>query len=768
MNDQSLFSPASLLTLLVLVACLCTTPGLAQDKSATPKSSTKTKTTKTSPPPPLYSPDDLKALKQFTNTMNRELRALEKSTTSKRPYTSEQALRAISGPKTPAKIFRWVVDNIGFEPYVGALRGPAGALIAGSANSADQALLLNEMLNKSGFKTRFVLGTIQDYDLTQTLYSFTGSARLAAPKKPELLAEFAPEDYADRLQYAQFLSNHVWLEVQQPDGKYLPADPILAPLFGMTPAIAISRSESLPDIFHATLELQLIAKINDDQELPLLNITTPLDQYAYRTLSLGFVPDDIQANTVRPTLMLDNQPTVNKGERFPSEQIQNMELRYTMKIGRRETRWIQTLYQKPASQTVAPNFSQQHFAISFIPGWTANDQLTRLTHQSLKRVTDQLNQIAKNQNTKNQSATDLSPEQVRHRTLGDLAPLIHFAYLRNLDRLTLELSNITGVRPILQSPRVVTTAIAPQNNEFVITLNLQGDTLESMPMSGIPPAAATGLLTLYGRIKNQLEGELLTTTNTSKRSSIDSIFRQARREKIPFTTLHNTRLDFLAQLQVDSKTRNELKELTVDRGMILLLPTRPVLRNDIPHYGWWTLKPQNGALEGHYNRALFSTQTTTSSSSEQLQNTLDLSTHIYKTVQQVLDDSKQKGPLICKASRDIQRLSAGMCATTKIQKLPSLKECLQPKTMADSSIVTAEGLMKFATPDCEQQLKETRCGAVITAALLDGTLTLAAPEAPPASNPQTNETQSAKNKTTPQEEVVVSVPQAQIIKPYCP
>ncbi len=614
--------------LLLLVSCLLfanlagTTTARAQDKPAPKPAVAKTSATKTAAPAPAYSAEDLKTLKSFTNNMQRELRTLKKSDASSRPYTIDQALRAISGPKTPASIFRWVVDNIGFEPYAGALRGSTGALIAGSANSVDQALLLNEMLQKSGFKTRFVHGTIQDHDLIQTLHSFTGSAHLTAPKTPELLAKITPADYAERIQYTQLLATHLWLEVLQPDGKYLPADPVLAPLFGMTPAIAIARADTLPTQFQAHLELQLVARINDDQERTGLNLAGPLENYAYRTLSLGFTPDDVQKNGLRPTLKLDNRSEVDKGELFPGDQLRSLELRYTMKIGGRESRWTQTLYQRPidkpsasqpdasqpdASQPDAsqPDFSQQHFAISFIPGWTANDQLTRIAHQSLSQVTTELNQLAKKK-----PATALFAEQTLHRTLGELAPVIHFAYLRNLDRITFELGNLTGVRPILQSPRVVTTAIARQNGELAITINLQGDTLESMPMLGVPPAAATGLLTLYGRIKNKLEDELLASAGTSKRTSIDNIFRQARRDKIPFTTLHSSRMEFIDQLQVDAKTRSELQSLAVDRGMILLLPVRPVQLQDVQHYGWWTLTPQNGALEGHYQTPLFSTQAT--------------------------------------------------------------------------------------------------------------------------------------------------------------
>ncbi|HKZ92273.1 MAG TPA: hypothetical protein VJZ50_09045, partial [Candidatus Limnocylindrales bacterium] len=58
------------------------------------------------------------------------------------------------------RIFRFVADEIRYEPYVGILRGAAGTLDAGAGNSLDQALLLARLLDESLIPYRFVRGAL--------------------------------------------------------------------------------------------------------------------------------------------------------------------------------------------------------------------------------------------------------------------------------------------------------------------------------------------------------------------------------------------------------------------------------------------------------------------------------------------------------------------------------------------------------------------------------------------------------------------------------
>jgi len=55
----------------------------------------------------------------------------------------------------PEAIFRFVADEVRYEPYSGALRGASGTYYSRAGNSVDQALLLARLLDAANVRTRF-------------------------------------------------------------------------------------------------------------------------------------------------------------------------------------------------------------------------------------------------------------------------------------------------------------------------------------------------------------------------------------------------------------------------------------------------------------------------------------------------------------------------------------------------------------------------------------------------------------------------------------
>lgn len=76
-------------------------------------------------------------------------------------------------------IYRFVADEIAYEPYPGILRGALGTLEARAGNSADKALLLAALLDASLIPVRFARGSLDDTAAAQLTASLTVDAETA-------------------------------------------------------------------------------------------------------------------------------------------------------------------------------------------------------------------------------------------------------------------------------------------------------------------------------------------------------------------------------------------------------------------------------------------------------------------------------------------------------------------------------------------------------------------------------------------------------------
>jgi hypothetical protein len=85
-------------------------------------------------------------------------------------------------------IFRFVADEIAYEPYGGVLRGAAATLAGRAGNAADKAVLLAALLQESFIETRFVSGTLDDVTAS-TLGATTVDAAAARARAEAILTD---------------------------------------------------------------------------------------------------------------------------------------------------------------------------------------------------------------------------------------------------------------------------------------------------------------------------------------------------------------------------------------------------------------------------------------------------------------------------------------------------------------------------------------------------------------------------------------------------
>lgn len=92
----------------------------------------------------------------------------------------------------PAALLHFVRDEIRYEPYVGVLRGPAGALACRAANSLDRSLLLAALLKQEGFSARIAggkLGAAAVSTLLARVFEPAKSIPVALPWSDSIVSE---------------------------------------------------------------------------------------------------------------------------------------------------------------------------------------------------------------------------------------------------------------------------------------------------------------------------------------------------------------------------------------------------------------------------------------------------------------------------------------------------------------------------------------------------------------------------------------------------
>ena len=227
------------------------------------------------------------------------------------------------------EIFRFVRDEIGFESYVGSLRGSRGTLWSGAGNALDQASLLIALLRASGIPASYsqgILGQAESQELIQSMLPARFRSIGLTPDGSEV---------SDPLQNAELLDevrNHYWVQLDAGNGLE-DADPTFAGELGDTSA---SETESFSEVDDA-LRHSVTVRLERELATPAVGILTggsPLDletvleqtfasaELVGKPLTIGhFVQSDSSVTPVTTTLSNRYSPYLAIGdEGFPIDQ----------------------------------------------------------------------------------------------------------------------------------------------------------------------------------------------------------------------------------------------------------------------------------------------------------------------------------------------------------------------------------------------------------------------------------------------------------------
>ena len=140
---------------------------------------------------------------------------------SEGPPPLDEAVAAL--PRSPEAALALVRKRIAYRPYAGFVKGPRGAWWDGTANAADAADLLLEVLRRKGIGGRLAFGRLADGDLTHLLEKVFARAKPPAEVQAKLPGETLADPVHDPAIRA-IAARHVWVQVRDGDG-WIDLDP---------------------------------------------------------------------------------------------------------------------------------------------------------------------------------------------------------------------------------------------------------------------------------------------------------------------------------------------------------------------------------------------------------------------------------------------------------------------------------------------------------------------------------------------------------------
>ncbi len=543
--------------------------------------------------------------------------------------------------------FAAVATGVRYEPYRGILRGAAGTALSRAGNATDQALLLADLLRGQGYRMRFVRGRLAGDNLNILLRG------LYPPELPDidLPAELDPFALGDASAAAAAAAEHVWLEVDQGDGSWLPLDPSFPrAVMGEAYAEAEERLDELPDAMHQRLSLVLREQTASGATRELGRFDAPVAVLGQTTLSLAIqgaaqLPaDDEKPASASPMggfgAILAGEEPDTPAEEQPDDPADPVGTRYRryLQVGpermtwqsslvldadpgsRLHREWLQITVQVPGEAAIsverdlfvadAPGADDRQpadyrrYALAVLPGPVATDAVEAFA----RRVSARLDVPGARQRLQRLESGAASAEGAAEaRQLDDeAAPLLgHLMALRfaaESDVLARRVALGNGVAVTQRIPRVLIASVEgdSRSGRYRTALDLRLDQVEAWPFPGHANAAAVRFHEARGLQNTLLEARVLERITGEQTPAANTGQLMAR---IPggmsgLLALHADQQDALNALPALSPYARRLIEASLARGHLVAIPSEPVELAGRARYGWWDIDRDTGRTIG--------------------------------------------------------------------------------------------------------------------------------------------------------------------------
>lgn len=562
--------------------------------------------------------------------------------------------------RNPSRIFEFVRDQIAFEPYVGCLRGPRGTLMAMAGNSVDRAALLADLLQRSGFRVRFMHGTLPDALAAQLVASIWEEHRPGLAPDPSGASEFNPVkekliadikrdaaliqasltsanlsttagSFVAKESLQEETQDHYWVEWWK-DGAWTTMDPSFA---DAVPGQAYAKGEAVGDVLPEALFHRVEIRVRVEEYAAGRATHRDVLRYAAKA------PDLSGAD-----LVLAHQATV-AGRQGPSE------VKPFLVVGQKQIPGS-VFSVKPADANAtggvldafgggpeeSPLATAESVELEFVAPGGRRDLIVREIFDRIGRGRRATGEAVNAERLASAATADLTagiydfffttgaidpwhlsnlaaPTEDAEDSIDVGAGLrrINTVFCAMSDRLTTRLAGANGpiLRSYLDSPRVQVSEWVPQEGALRISLDLRRDTARVVT-SGYTSDLSVRAQVLRGVVSGQLERiviERFTRARDGRELAVkpvvstSSLFERARAGQVPFVLFTRDRAELGPDWPANARPR--IAE-TIAAGQWIVAPQHPIDVDGSPRLAWWQVDPASGTTIGVTDEGLHGAQ----------------------------------------------------------------------------------------------------------------------------------------------------------------
>ena len=556
------------------------------------------------------------------------------------------------GGKDLEEIFARIATGIRYEPYSGILRGAIGTAIARSGNSADQSMLLAEVLRRAGYRVRYARGVLAANNIDAVIRGMYPPGI----KVDSLGPEYAPYDPAADSELRKLVADHMWVEVFQGE-TWLPLDPSFPRAkIGEAYAQGSERFDTPADALFQRVDATL-------KEETVSGKSRELGRFAGTVSELGMKPISLVVRAI-PQSTGGNIPQQSKGspaaamrgmgdalggatapppppKATPKKMVgvayvRDMSVgglpqkiqRTTVRDGdtgaaiRRE--WIEFNLTVPGTQPrrvervlyqaddkkKAPSV-ERRYTITILSGRVPRsfaDEQTYLAN-SLVNVEDFENR-AKRVSGTSPDDPGAKGTAIELGSIGDALGTVagHLLALRfaaESDSLSRRIADGTALSLAWSAPRILIVGIEMTGREkgqmdANVSLDLRLDEIRAYPWPAAPASLVSLFQTARGIQESVIEGRLVAlATGRDPTANTAQIISVAEKQGVPLVVINSSTRSRLGEIVPGiPPTCVQMMDAALAKGREIIIPSRAIALGGEERWGWWEVDPASGQVVG--------------------------------------------------------------------------------------------------------------------------------------------------------------------------